>query len=132
MLASELLERFVELIRRQPIGLRRNQQEFAIVLLKPSDQLTITLLWWNVGINKTHTQTQRLAICKIGLNELWPFGANLAGNLGVSVAGKISEDQVWLGGLRFLANLNEIDGLRASRTGTDVRDLLAEQGIDQT
>ena len=84
-----------------------------------------------LAVNEHDGERQGLAVFEIGFNEFWPFGGNLLREFGVSVAGQIDKHQLRMRLAGLGIDPDKVDGARASRSGADVRHLLAEQGIDQ-
>jgi len=119
----------VQSIVGEPVALGGHQQEFAIRGGEEVQQLAVTLLRGNVGVDQNDAQAQRGALVEIRLDEFGPLLGNLARNLGVAVAGKIGENQL---GARFSgpANLEEVDAAGAAGSGTGARHLVSDQRID--
>lgn len=66
---------------------------------------------------------------EIGLDELGPFLRYLAGNLGVSVTGEISEDELGTG-FSGPTDFEEVNATGASRSGTCAGELGADQRVN--
>ncbi len=85
----------------------------------------VALLRGNVGVDQADAEGKLFAFGEVGFDELGPLGGDGFGDLGITVAGKVGEDQRWSHielGFCAVVEREEVDG--ASATGRGGRPLL--------
>src|SRR6266567_452007 len=129
ILLSESAQSIVKLIVGEPVALGGDEQEVAVGGAEEVQQLAVTLLGRDVGVDQNDAEAQRGAFVEVGFDELRPFLGNLAGNLGVAVAGEVGKNQL---GLRLSrpAYFEEVNAAGAAWSGTGARHFVADQGVN--
>ena len=123
-----------ELVAAQAIGLGADHQVRALHGVEGIDEQGIALLRGNVGVDQANAEGELFALGEVRFDELGPLGGDGLGDLGVSIAGQIREDERRTGvelGFGAVMEREEVDGPGAAGRGGDFRFFRAEQGIDQ-
>jgi hypothetical protein len=88
---------FGELVPAEAVGLGADDEVRPVQGLKRVDEKGVALLRRNIGVHQADAKGQLLALINVGLDELGPLGRDGPGDLGVTIAGKVGEDQRWPG-----------------------------------
>ena len=118
-----------QVIARHPIGLGRDDDVWPSSGLQEFEQLAVTFLRRNVGIDESEAKRQTAAMLKVGIDEAGPLLRNLARDLCVSVAGQIGKQEFRLG-LAGAPDLKKIDTARAAGSRTGAGEFLVDKRID--
>src|SRR5690348_18210475 len=101
-------------------------------MAKKVNQLTVSSLSGNIGVNQRNGELETLPVGEIWFDELRPLGGDVFRDFCIAITGQIDEPQFGFGLVLFGIDSNEVDGPGTAGGRTDVSQLLAEKGIDQT
>ncbi len=121
----------MQLVGRDAVGLGSNQQEVAIDVPQPLEQLQIEFLWRDGYVDEYYAQRQRFARLQIGIYELRPLRRDFLRYARIPIARQVGEDEVglWLAGAAYL---KEVNGLGTARRVAGLGDFAADKRINET
>src|SRR5689334_9473488 len=131
MFPRERSQSAAQLVAGELVSLGGDDEEIALHCTQEMDELPVRLLRRDVGIYEHDGESQGIPVLQVGLNELGPLSRDFARNLGVTVAGQVYQQQFRVRLCGLGVNSDEVDRTRAAGRGTDMRQLLVKQGIDQ-
>src|SRR5438477_1058281 len=91
---AESLERIPQLVARETVGFRGDNQKTPPGRREKLEQTAVILLGWNIAIHQRQAERQGRPVLQIRLNELWPLLRDLPRDLGIAVSRKVGENKL--------------------------------------